>query len=235
MRLDKFLSHNGFGTRKEVKSLIKKGLVSVNGEVIKVDKYQLNELEDQVLCDGIKIEYSKYVYYLLNKPENYVSATTDNKYPTVIELIDDYYGNDLFPVGRLDIDTTGLLILTNDGVFAHNLLSPKKHVDKEYIALIDDIVDQDDIDAFKNGIILDDFTTHSSSLKILETYDDTTLVSVTIDEGKYHQVKRMFESRHKHVLKLKRIRMKNLLLDDTLDEGKYRKLTEEEINDLKGI
>lgn len=130
MRLDKLLAHSGFGTRKEVKELIKQGYVSVNGETIKKDKTQVDPTRDNVQVDGEKIIYEEYVYYMLNKPAGYVSATVDNIYPTVVELIDDYYRDDLFPVGRLDVDTEGLLLMTNDGVLAHQLLSPKKTLPK---------------------------------------------------------------------------------------------------------
>lgn len=234
MRLDKLLAHSGFGTRKEVKDIIKKGYVKVNGSVIKKDKQHVDPIDDEVIVDGVKIEYEEYVYYMLNKPDGYVSATEDNIYPTVVELIEDYYRNDLFPVGRLDIDTEGLLLLTNDGVLAHQLLSPKSHCSKIYYAKIKGIVDENDIDSFKNGIIIDTgYQCMSANLKILKIDGDYSEVEVEIYEGKFHQIKKMFKAVGKEVVYLKRIQMKNLVLDDTLELGEYRRLTNEELDRLK--
>jgi len=234
MRLDKLLAHCGFGTRKEVKDLIKKGFVKVNGEVIKKDKTQVHPDNDEITVDDEKIVYEEFVYYMLNKPSGYVSATEDNLYPTVVELIDDYYRNDLFPVGRLDIDTEGLLILTNDGVLAHQLLSPKKHCGKLYYAKINGVCDQSDIDAFQEGIIIDDgYQCHSAILTILNTSETTSEIEVEIDEGKFHQIKKMFLARGKEVAYLKRVRMKNLILDENLKLGEYRRLTKAELDGLK--
>lgn len=233
MRLDKLLAHCGFGTRKEVKEIIKKGFVSVNDCAVKTDKTQVNPNKDEVKVDGEVITYEDKVYYMLNKPDGYVSATTDNLYPTVVSLIDDYYRDDLFPVGRLDVDTEGLLLLTNDGQLAHQLLSPKKHCPKTYYAHIDGVVDESDIVAFQEGIEIDDYVTQPSQLQILNINNGMSEIEVTIYEGKYHQVKRMFLSRGKEVRYLKRIQMKDLKLDEDLELGEYRRLTDEEINRLK--
>ena len=234
MRLDKLLAHSGFGTRKEVKELIKQGYVSVNGETIKKDKTQVDPTFDDIQVDGEKIIYEEYVYYMLNKPAGYVSATVDNVYPTVVELIDDYYRDDLFPVGRLDVDTEGLLLMTNDGVLAHQLLSPKKHCPKVYFAKINGVVDEDDIEKFKKGIMIDDdYQCQSAQLHIIETDEATSEITVEIYEGKFHQVKKMFLAIGKEVTYLKRIRKKNLELDESLALGEYRRLTNEELDRLK--
>lgn len=234
MRLDKLLSHSGFGTRKEVKDLIKKGYVTVNGEIIKKDKYHVDPMRDEIRVDDEVIHYEEHVYYMLNKPQGYVSATEDRLYPTVVELIDDYYRDDLFPVGRLDIDTEGLLIMTNDGILAHQLLSPKKHCPKIYYAKIKGIVTNEDIQTFLNGVVIDDdYRCQSAHLKILDHDETTSEIEVEIYEGKYHQVKKMFLAIGKEVTYLKRIQMKDLRLDDHLGLGEYRRLTDEELDRLK--
>ena len=233
MRLDKLLAHCGFGTRKEVKEIIKKGFVSVNDHVVKTDKTQVSPDKDEIKVDGEIVTYEDKVYYMLNKPDGYVSATTDNLYPAVVSLIDDYYRDDLFPVGRLDVDTEGLLLLTNDGHLAHQLLSPKKHCPKVYYAHIEGIVDESDIVAFQEGIEIEDYVTQPSELQILNVDNGMSEVEVTIYEGKFHQVKRMFLSRGKQVQYLKRVQMKDLKLDENLELGEYRRLTDEEINRLK--
>lgn len=234
MRLDKLLAHCGFGTRKEVKDYIKKGYVLVNNKVVKVDKTQVNPQEDVIEVDGEIIHYEEYIYYMLNKPQGYVSATEDNLHPTVVELIDDYYRNDLFPVGRLDIDTEGLLILTNDGQLAHQLLSPKKHCPKIYYARIDGEVNNVDVERFRDGVVIDDdYLCKSAKLEILNVHQRKSEITVEIYEGKFHQVKKMFEAVGKKVEYLKRIQMKNLKLDENLNLGEYRRLTDEEIDRLK--
>ena len=155
MRLDKLLANYGIGTRKEVKSYIRKGFVEVNGEIIKKDDYKVDYQKDVIVFDDEIIEYRPYVYLMLNKPKGYVSATKDNVHPTVLDLIVGYENYDLFPVGRLDIDTEGLLLISNDGDFAHRLMSPNRNHAKVYIARINGIMDENDILAFKNGVILD--------------------------------------------------------------------------------
>ncbi|EKP7455100.1 rRNA pseudouridine synthase [Listeria monocytogenes] len=227
MRLDKLLSHTGFGSRKEVKPLLKSGAVVVNGTIQKDSKTQVNPDKDQITVHGTPVVYQEFVYFMLHKPQNVVSATEDNVSETVIDLLaqeDTLTGP--FPVGRLDKDTEGLLIITNDGTLAHNLLSPKKHIDKTHYAKIDGDVTAADVEAFAAGIELDDgYTCKPASLEIITPNE----INVTIQEGKFHQVKRMFAARGKTVSYLKRISMGNLQLDESLELGEYRPLTEAEL------
>ncbi|EAD6804407.1 rRNA pseudouridine synthase [Listeria monocytogenes] len=227
MRLDKLLSHTGFGSRKEVKPLLKSEAVVVNGTIQKDSKTQVNPDKDQITVHGTPVVYQEFVYFMLHKPQNVVSATEDNVSETVIDLLaqeDTLTGP--FPVGRLDKDTEGLLIITNDGTLAHNLLSPKKHIDKTYYAKIDGDVTAADVEAFAAGIELDDgYTCKPASLEIITPNE----INVTIQEGKFHQVKRMFAARGKTVSYLKRISMGNLQLDESLELGEYRPLTEAEL------
>lgn len=232
MRLDKLLAHCGIGTRKEVKQWIRKGYVEVNEMVIKKDDYQVDENKDIIYFDGKRIEYRKYVYLMLNKPAGYISATFDKVHPTVIDLIFGYEHFELFPVGRLDIDTVGLLLLTNDGDLAHHILSPKKHISKIYYAKVDGFVGQEDIDTFKLGMDLGDFKSMPANLKIIKQEEKESEVEIEIYEGKFHQIKRMFEYVGKNVVYLKRLKMKELCLDSSLEEGEYRELTKEELENL---
>lgn len=233
MRLDKFLADLGIGSRKEVKDYIKKGLVKVNNNVAKSSDIKINEDSDLVYFQGQKLTYEKFVYFMLNKPAGVVSATFDNKDKTVIDLIAEYKHLNLFPFGRLDKDSEGLLIISNDGQLAHELLSPKKHVNKTYYVDVEGIVTNEDIEKFKEGIILNDNERcKSSTLEIIKS-DSISQCYVTISEGKYHQVKRMFESVNKKVIYLKRITFGNISLDSNLKLGEYRKLTEEEIEMMK--
>ncbi|EKZ0264267.1 rRNA pseudouridine synthase [Listeria monocytogenes] len=227
MRLDKLLSHTGFGSRKEVKPLLKSGAVVVNGTIQKDSKTQVNPDKDQITVHGTPVVYQEFVYFMLHKPQNVVSATEDNVSETVIDLLaQEDTLTDPFPVGRLDKDTEGLLIITNDGTLAHNLLSPKKHIDKTYYAKIDGDVTAADVEAFAAGIELDDgYTCKPASLEIITPNE----INVTIQEGKFHQVKRMFVARGKTVSYLKRISMGNLQLDESLELGEYRPLTEAEL------
>ncbi|ARM73981.1 ribosomal small subunit pseudouridine synthase A [Listeria monocytogenes] len=227
MRLDKLLSHTGFGSRKEVKPLLKSGAVVVNGTIQKDSKTQVNPDKDQIIVHGTPVVYQEFVYFMLHKPQNVVSATEDNVSETVIDLLaQEDTLTDPFPVGRLDKDTEGLLIITNDGTLAHNLLSPKKHIDKTYYAKIDGDVTAADVEAFAAGIELDDgYTCKPASLEIITPNE----INVTIQEGKFHQVKRMFAARGKTVSYLKRISMGNLQLDESLELGEYRPLTEAEL------
>lgn len=232
MRLDKFLCEKGFGTRTEVKKIIGKGLVTVNGDVVKRPELKINTEQDEVAYLGETLKYQKYEYYMLNKPVGVVSATQDNLHQTVIELITESDKKDLFPVGRLDVDTEGLLLISNDGELAHRLLSPKKHVPKTYYAEIDGKVTAKEVSLFKQGIQLEeDFMTLPAELKILHS-DRESEVEVTIYEGKFHQVKRMFQAVGMEVLYLKRIAMGPLTLDPTLMTGEYRTLTEAELSSL---
>ena len=235
MRLDKLLAHCGVGSRKEMKQLIRKGHIQVNGDIIKKDDYQVNELEDTILLDNEEIHYRRFVYLMLNKPQGYISATMDQVHPTVIDLIEGYEQYELFPVGRLDIDTVGLLLLTNDGQLAHHILSPKKHISKIYYAKINARVDEQDAAAFKQGLDLGDFKALPANLNILSANDEESEVEIEIFEGKFHQVKRMFEAVGKTVIYLKRIKMKRLILDPQLEEGQYRDLTNDDLENLMKI
>ena len=232
MRLDKLLAHYGIGTRKEVKTYIRKGYVQVNGQIIKKDDFKVDYEKDQILFDGQPINYKPYVYLMLNKPSGYVSATKDNVHPTVVDLIKGYHQYDLFPVGRLDLDTEGLLLLTNDGDFAHKLLAPSRHHSKLYYAKVDGIMNQEDVLEFEKGMMIDHYQCQSSHLTILNTNENTCEVLIEIFEGKFHQVKKMVEKVGKKVTYLKRIQMRNLKLDENLKLGESRELSEEELNDL---
>lgn len=233
MRLDKLLSNMGYGSRKEMKKLLKFGLVTVNGQVIKDGKVQVDPNQDKVLCQGDEVEYKEYVYFMMNKPKGVLSATEDARDKTVLDLLQGKdQGFSPFPVGRLDKDTEGLLILTNDGKLAHELLSPKKHVPKTYYADIDGVVTEEDQIAFKKGVSLDDgYVTLPAKLKIVESASQSK-IELTIFEGKFHQVKRMFLSQGKKVLYLKRLSMGKVSLDPRLKLGEYRQLTEDELEHL---
>ena len=237
MRLDKLLANMGFGTRKTVKNVLKAKEVTVNGLVEKDGKTHVNPETDKIEVSGEVIQYQEFMYFMLHKPQGVVSATTDHVHKTVIDLLQPQDQDmDPFPVGRLDKDTEGLLILTNDGTLAHNLLSPKKHVDKCYEAIIEGVVDEQDVQAFENGITLDDgFNCQSAKLEILSVdfEKESSVIQVTIHEGKFHQVKRMFEAVDKSVIYLKRLSMGSLQLDETLELGEYRQLTKEELASLK--
>ena len=230
MRVDKLLSNVGVASRAELKKYCKQGLISVNGKVINNPGVQVDSESDDIRFNGEKIVYREFVYIMLNKPDGYISATFDKYDPIVLDLIDQsYLVFEPFPVGRLDKDTEGLLGLTNDGQLAHRVLSPKKHVPKTYYAKIQGKVTEEDILAFEKGVILDDgYETMPSQLKILKS-DDMSEIELTIHEGKFHQVKRMFESVGKKVVYLKRLSMGKLKLDESLKLGEYRELTEEEV------
>ena len=230
MRVDKLLSNVGVASRAELMKYCKQGLISVNGKVINNPGVQVDSESDDIRFNGEKIVYREFVYIMLNKPDGYISATFDKYDPIVLDLIDQsYLVFEPFPVGRLDKDTEGLLVLTNDGQLAHRVLSPKKHVPKTYYAKIQGKVTEEDILAFEKGVILDDgYETMPSQLKILKS-DDMSEIELTIHEGKFHQVKRMFESVGKKVVYLKRLSMGKLKLDESLGLGEYRELTEEEV------
>lgn len=234
-RLDKYLADMSVGTRSEVKNLIKKGLVTVNGEVIRKPEYKVDIEKDDLVCRGEPVVYQTLVYYMLNKPAGVISATNDPKQKTVLDLITDKSRKDLFPVGRLDKDTVGLLLITNDGNLAHRLLSPKHHVDKCYFAKVQGNVTKDDAEKFAEGVNIgtedEPEITMPGKLDIIKS-DDLSEIRLTIQEGKFHQVKRMFQAVGKEVVYLKRERMGSLILDDNLAEGEYRMLTEEELKNL---
>ena len=225
MRLDKFLKDTGFGSRKEVKILIKQKRVSVNDTLVSNEGLSINEEKDVVKVDNQIVKYVKYVYIMLNKPQGVVSATTDNIHTTVIDLINDFKYLDLFPVGRLDIDTEGLLLITNNGALSHNLLSPKKHVDKTYFLKTNNSLTSDDMKRIEDGVYLDNELTLPAKIEKVSEYE----YLLTIHEGKFHQVKRMIEAVGKSVTYLKRVSFGPLVLDNNLPLGKYRFLTEEEI------
>lgn len=234
MRIDKVLSNIGYGSRTEINISCKRGLVVVNGEVVKKNSTQVDPENDEILFDGEKINYREFIYLIMNKPAGCISATTDKWDQTVIDLLDmEQIAFDPFPVGRLDKDTEGLLVITNDGKLSHRLLSPKKHVPKTYFAKINGVVTNEDIEAFKEGVVLDDgYKTLPGELEILKS-DDISEINLTIHEGKFHQVKRMFESVDKEVAYLKRIRMGKLELDESLELGEFRELTKEELELLE--
>lgn len=228
LRLDKYLADAGVGTRSQVKQMIRKGQIAINGEPVKKPDQKVDGEKDKIEVMGKEIRYQKYRYLLLHKPSGYVSATEDKKEQTVLSLLPEELRKDLFPVGRLDKDTEGLLLLTNDGALAHRLLSPKKHVNKTYYALVQGRVTDEDQAAFLQGVdIGDEKDTLPAQLEILEAAEESRIL-LTIQEGRFHQVKRMFEARGKKVVYLKRISMGPLALEEGLKPGNYRELTEEE-------
>lgn len=235
MRLDKFLADMGHGTRSEVKGYIKKGMVSVNGITEKRPELKVDEKNDKILISGKDVRYVKYEYFMLNKPSGYVSATEDKKEHTVLELIEGNIRNDLFPVGRLDKDTEGLLIISNDGGMAHRILSPSHHVSKLYYARVSGVVTDAHIKIFEKGICIGGgIITKPAMLKILKSAEESE-IELEIYEGKFHQVKRMFEAIGMKVVYLKRIKMGGIPLDESLKTGEYRRLTEQEVGILKGL
>jgi 16S rRNA pseudouridine516 synthase len=234
-RIDKILSNLGFGSRKDIKKLIKDGLVTVNGQVVKDSGQHVAPQVDVIEVGGERIRYREFIYFMMNKPSGVLSATEDARDEVVTDLLaeEDRIFHP-FPVGRLDKDTEGLLLLTNDGVLAHRLLSPKHHVPKTYFAKVAGEVTDEDVAAIAAGVTLDDgYRTMPGHLKVLQS-GNVSEIELTIFEGKFHQVKRMFAAVGKRVLYLKRISMGPLALDPNLDIGEYRELTEEEIQMLKG-
>ena len=246
IRLDKYLADAGIGTRSQVKSYIKKGLVMVNSTVASTPDLKINTDKDVITFQGNTVSISEFEYYILNKPSGYVSATKDNVSPTVLSLVDSTR-HDLFPVGRLDKDTEGLLLITNDGSLSHRLVSPKHHVEKTYYAVVEGNISENDVAAFAHGLHIGDedlTTTLPARLVVLSNpgvhYPDNFLsdnvpthnlsyVYVTITEGKFHQVKRMFRHIGSKVIYLKRISFGGVALPDDLDIGQSRKLTEDEL------
>lgn len=235
LRIDKILANMGIGSRKQIKQDAKKGHIKVNDEVVKDSSKIIDTDRDQLRYRGEIIKYVRYIYLMMNKPGGVVSATEDNYDKTVIDLLceeDKIY--DPFPVGRLDKDTEGFLLITNDGQLAHNLLSPRKHVDKTYYAEVEEELTEKDVRAFAKGVILtnENYKTMPSRLQIIESgYPPSCYV--TIKEGKFHQVRRMFNAVDNEVIYLKRLSMGPLTLDEALNSGEYRHLTENEIELLK--
>ena len=227
MRIDKMLSECTGESRSDIKKLIKQGRVCVNGVPVRSPDTKIDENRDTVTLDGRQVEYRPFIYIMLNKPEGYVSATEDSREPTVMELMpDEYKKRGIFPAGRLDKYTTGLMILTNDGQFAHEALSPRSHVEKTYVVTLRDTLTADDVAAFHEGIYIEGgYKTKSAVLEITGSHN----ARVTLREGRYHQIKQMFGARGNRVLTLKRISFGGLLLPDDLKEGESRELTKEEL------
>lgn len=232
IRLDKYLADMGLGTRTEVKKDIKKGRISVNGEIIKSPEYKIDTQTDAVLADGKEIAYEELIYYMLNKPQGVVSATEDRRDKTVLDLISEKKRKDLFPVGRLDKDTEGLLLITNDGELAHNLLAPKKHVDKKYFVRLKAPLSEENRKRLEEGVDIgeDKLTLPAQVFVLNEERDEAEII---IREGKFHQIKRMFHAVGNEVVFLKRLSMGSLVLDEALLPGEYRLLTPQEIERLK--
>lgn len=231
MRIDKLLANSGYGTRKEVKQLIASGIVFVNQQVeLKIGR-NVNPETDLIQVGDDIVKYQQFHYYIMNKPEGIISATEDLRHETVIDWLGPEYAHlQLFPVGRLDIDTTGLLLLTNNGQLAHKLLSPKRHVSKRYEAVIEGVVPNEAIEWFKKGLNLGDFVTLPAELEILfaDVKNNQTRIEIVIQEGKFHQVKRMFEKINCKVIQLHRLSMGPIVLPDDLQIGEFRALNEEE-------
>ncbi|MBW9212393.1 MULTISPECIES: pseudouridine synthase [Terrabacteria group] len=229
MRLDRVLANASVGSRTQVKNMVKKGRVCVNGEVVLAAGRAVDPNQDVITIDGEELAYSEHYYFMLHKPAGYISATEGRHNPTVLELVPDYKG--LFPCGRLDKDTEGLLLIMNDGPLAHELLSPKKHVEKEYYVEHQSPLSKEDIKAIEKGVEYRDISYKGAKLHIL----DERSCTIVVQEGKYHEIKNIFLSLGNKVMYLKRIRMKNLILDETLKKGEYRPLSKEEIEDLKKL
>lgn len=252
IRLDKYLADTGFGTRSTVKQLVRKGSVQIDGVTVKSSDLKVDTEKTVVTVNGKKVGYEAFEYYMLNKPAGVISASTDEREKTVVDIISGKKRRDLFPVGRLDRDTVGLLLITNDGALSQKLLAPGKHVEKVYLVRVTGELTDEDKRAFEEGLdIGDDKLTKPAGLEIktIGMYSiegqhfvrsdayDTELVTeaeVTLTEGRFHQIKRMFEARGHEVVYLKRLSMGSLKLDDSLAEGEYRKLTEEELTELGG-
>ena len=243
MRLDKFLSENNIGTRKQIKEYVKNGRCSVNGVVAGKADIHINDNEDEISFDGNVISYSKFHYYMLNKPKDVVSATYDGKKTTVLDLLAGENVKNLTPCGRLDIDTEGLLLLTDDGKLIHNLLSPKKHVDKVYEVHVKHELSDKDIKTLENGVNIGDrkndgsidYTLPAKVEVMGKDEEDRHVLHLTIHEGRFHQVKRMLEAVDNEVLFLKRLSMGTLLLDENLAPGEYRELTHEELVEIGAL
>lgn len=230
MRIDKYLALQGLGTRSEVRALLRGGHVQVDGQAARDPGMAIEPKTAVVLLDGAPLVYRAALHAMLNKPAGVLTAATDGRHTTVMDLLPRYFtAMECMPVGRLDLDTEGLLLLTTDGALAHRLLSPKRHVDKVYAATVDIPLVEADIAAFAQGLALSDFTALPAKLEILT---DTTQALVTVQEGKYHQVKRMFQARGKQVTHLKRIAFGPLTLDDALAPGDWRELTDTEYTAL---
>ncbi|MDI3311330.1 MAG: pseudouridine synthase [Thermoanaerobacterium sp.] len=236
MRIDKLLSNMGYGSRKEIKNFIKEGLVAINDVIIDDPGFVVQPDKDVITFRGEKVSYKEYIYVMMNKPKGVICATYDPSEKTVIDLLPHHIkARKVFPAGRLDKDTEGLLLITNDGELSHKLLSPKKHVFKKYYAEVSGFIDEDDASLFSEGILLDDgYKTMPAKLEIISS-GSISKVYISIKEGKYHQIKRMFEAIDSKVIYLKRLSIGNLTLDENLKEGEWRELNDDEIKLLKSI
>lgn len=228
MRIDKYLADMGVGFRSEIKTLLKKGEVTLNDHRVKAAKTQINPYEDRITVNQKVIAYEPFVYLMLNKPKGVISATKDDRHSTLIDLIHDYQHLDLFPVGRLDKDTEGLILITNNGKFNHLLMSPQHHVSKTYYVETKHVIEENTINIFKEGVPLKEGKLKPASLEIIESNS----AEITITEGKFHQIKRMFHYVNNEVIYLKRLKIAELTLDETLPPGGYRKLTEDDFQRL---
>ena len=223
VRIDKILAKSGFGSRAEVKKLLKYGRVKFDGVTVRASGEKCDP--DKVTVDGTPVSFSEFIYIMMNKPKGVISATEDNKKNTVIDLLDKKYANfQPFPVGRLDIDTEGLLLITNDGELAHNALSPKKHVDKTYFAQLLSKLSEEDRQKIEQGVDIGGYVTMPSEIKFADGG-----VFITIREGKFHQVKKMFEAVGNKVTYLKRVKFGKLILPNDLQPGEYIEVGREEI------
>lgn len=226
MRLDKFLANEGIGTRKEVKKLIRSGAIEVNGDVCLKDDFKIDENVDKVSVDGQIIDYQKHVYLMMNKPSGTICSNDEGRYPTVFEYVSEYAHRDLFTVGRLDVDTVGLLLITDDGDFAHRIISPKSGMEKIYEVTLAVDITQKMIETLEKGIEFKDFVSLPAHVEVI----NPKLIHLGIMEGKFHQVKRMMIAVGNEVVHLKRIKIGDVCLDENLIEGDYRLLTDEEFS-----
>lgn len=231
-RLDKIIGNSGFGTRKEIKTWVRNGLVTVNGVTATSSDMKVDPNQDVITVMGDTLEYQQYIYLMMHKPAGYITATEDKRQPTVYDLLPEFYQQfDLSPVGRLDKDTEGLLLLTNDGANVHKWLAPKSHVEKTYFAKLEKPVKSKDFQAIEQGVNIGGYVTMPAQMKAGTNENE---IFLTIHEGKFHQVKRMFEALDNQVLYLKRVSMGGVPLDETLAKGEVRELTEEELAKLLG-
>lgn len=229
-RLDKAIAMQGSLSRSEVKTLIRKGAVTVNGQVVKNADFGVDFDSDTVAVQGKELSLSMHIYLMLNKPKGVVSASEDKKLPTVVDLVPkELWRKGLFPAGRLDKDTTGFVLITDDGEFAHDILSPKKHISKTYYALVNGTITDEMVEGFAKGVTIGEDFTLPASLKKISSEEQGDWGKVILKEGMYHQIKRMFGAYGLKVLELKRVQMGKLPLDPNLEEGKCRELTAEEL------
>lgn len=238
VRVDKFLADSGIATRSKIRELAKKGLIRVNNEIVKKTDLKIDVQKDEIFFDGKKIEYQKYHYYILNKPAGYITATIDSRDKTVMDILKDVPYKNMFPVGRLDKDTEGLLLITDDGDLAHKLLAPKNHIDKTYFVKCSGIISDRDISVLESGVDIGDNKPTMPARAVLKATDDEKNISelfLTIREGRFHQVKRMIKAVGKTVIYLERVAFGSIKLDDSIERGKYRRLTEDEIEELKSF